>query len=652
MPASKTPALDVKRRKFLAGAIAAGPAVGLAAAGALNPAAAADAAAPQKSSVPPTPNMAGETGTPGRAKITVDHAGSDFMVDVIKTLNVEYLCAVPGSSFRGLQESLINYGKNQMPEWVTCLHEDSSVAMAHGYAKAAGKPLISMVHANVGLQHAPMAIYNAFADQAPVVIIAGNTEDGAKRRLQVDWYHSAHDQAAIVRDFTKWDDQPDSLQAFSESMVRAYSVATAVPSAPTLIVANADLMEGEVDPAEAKTLTIPKLKEYYPPQGDMNAIAEAAKMLANAQNPVIIADRFARTFDGMALLVKLAETLNAPVIDRRHRLNFPSRHPLNHSSRGGAALRDADVILALEPIDLFGLTVDLPDLPERRLVPRVKAGTKVICISTAAFLTKTNMAAYQRFAAADLMIAGDSQASLPALTDAIARELSGNQKSRAQARGKNLGDMMPAVHKVAIEDAAYGWDATPISTARMCMELYDQIKHEDWVLASDTGGISDWPIRLWDFDKPYRFLGGSGAAGVGYSSPAAVGIALANKKLGRLTVAIVGDGDYLMQPGCIWTAAQSKIPLLMIVHNNRAYHQEMMHVQRMADQRSRGIDRCEIGCVFTEPFISYAKLAQGFGVYTEGPVDNAGDFRSAVRRALEVVKKGEPALIDCISQAR
>ena len=646
MSASKPP--KIKRRHFLAGAMGAGPALGLSLATGAKAAAAPEAARP---SVPARPNLTGESGTPPHLpKLTVAHAGSDFMVDVIKTLDIEYLCAVPGSSFRGLQESLINYGNNTKPEWITCLHEDSSVAMAHGYAKMAGKPLISMVHAVVGLQHAPMAIYNAYADQAPVIIIAGNTEDANIRRPSVDWYHAAHDQAAIVRDFTKWDDQPASLQHFAESMVRAYDIAMAVPKAPVLIVANADLMESEMDPAERRS--IPKIKERAEPQGDSNAIAEAAKWLANAENLVIVVDRYARTPAGMGLLVKLAETLQAPVVDKRHRLNFPTRHPLNHSPRGGAAIREADVILELEVVDTYGTTNDLPDLPERTIYSRLKPGAKVISIGTQGYLTKSNMAAFQRYSSADLAIAGDSEATMPELIEAVARELSGNLRSRADTRGKRLTDLSPRFLEAAREEAARGWDATPVSTARLSMELYDQIKNEDWVLATDVGGISEWPIRLWDFKKHNQFLGGSGAAGVGYASPASVGVGLANKKTGKLTVAIVGDGDFLMQPGVIWTAAQSKIPMLMIVHNNRAYHQEMMHVQRMADQRSRGVDRCSIGCVFTDPTISYAKLAQGFGVYTEGPVDNARDLGPAIKRALAVVKRGEPALIDVVTQPR
>jgi acetolactate synthase-1/2/3 large subunit len=202
-------------------------------------------------------------------------------------------------------------------------------------------------------------------------------------------------------------------------------------------------------------------------------------------------------------------------------------------------------------------------------------------------------------------------------------------------------------------EATYGWDASPISSARLSMELWDQIKNDDWMLATETQLMSDWPYRLWDITKPYQTMGGSGAQGIGYNTPAAVGAALANRPHGRLTVAIVGDGDFNMAPpAALWTAAHHRIPLLMIVRNNRAFHQEVMYVQAMAARRNRDVTRCHIGTAISDPNIDHAKLAQGYGIYAEGPIANPGELGPAIRRALAVVRRGEPALIDVIAQPR
>lgn len=644
----------IERRHFLGLAAAAGPAMGLAA---LNPisAQAAEAAAPAaKSAVPERSPEARETEAPTGPIRTVSYPGSDFMIDVIKTLNFEYVAAVPGSSFRGLQESLVNYGNNTAPQWVTCLHEDSSVAVAHGYAKMSGKPMLCLVHGVVGLAHAPMAIYNAYADQVPIVIIAGNTADEGERRPNADWQHSAHDQAIMVRDMTKWDDQPYSMQGFSESLVRAYDIATSAPCAPVLIVANGELMEEELPPEERKRLTIPALKERSFPAGDPNAVREAAKWLVAAENPLIIADRYCRTQNGMDMLVKLAETLHAPVVDKLTRLNMPNHHPLCHTAGGGAALRQADVVLLLEPADPFGTLNDVPDIVGAHVESKHKAGAKIISIGTGqAGLTKSNFNTFMRYQIADLTIPADGESTMPSLIEAIQVEMNGNAKSRAEARGEKLVAQAPRFRDAARAGAAYGWDASPISTPRLSAELWDAIKGEpDWAAGALSAGLSGWPDRLWNFDKRYQAIGGQGGGGLGYSSPAAVGAALANKKLGRLTVAVVGDGDYNMAPGVMWTAAQQKLPLLMIVQNNGGYYQEIMHIQRMADQRSRGIQNGSFGCTFNDPMPNYAAIAKGYGCYAEGPISDPKELGPAIRRALAQVKRGQPALLDVVSQAR
>lgn len=646
----------IERRHFLAGALTAGPALGLAA-GSLQslPVQAADAPAATARgarSVPAVPNLGPEVDPPKASPYTVAFPGSDYMLDVIKTLDFDFVCATPGSSFRGLQETLLTYGDNKKPEWISVMHEDTSVAVAHGYAKMAGKPMLVLLHGVVGLGHAPMAIYNAYCDQASIVMIAGNTADEGERRPNADWQHSAHDQATMVRDMVKWDDQPYSMQGFNESMVRAYDIATTAPLAPVLLVCNGELMENELPPEERKKLSVPKLKERFSPQGDLGAVREAAKWLVNAENPVVIADRYARTFEGMALLVKFAELLQIPVIDRFNRMNFPNRHPLCMSLGGGGLVRQADVVLVLEPQDIFGILNDMPDVVGAKPTSKLKPGAKVINLGLGMTgLTKSNYNAFMRYSPTDLVIAGDAQATMLSLIEAVGMELQGPQKDRARSRGQKYADMGPRFRDAQRKAAAVGWDASPITTARWAMELWEQIKGEDWAAGSLTDSVQGWATSLWNFDKPYQAIGSFGGGGMGYHAPAAVGAALANRDTGRITIGMSGDGSFNTAPGCMWTAAQHKLPLLMMVANNGAYHQEVMHIQRMADQRSRPLPY-GTGCEFGPNRPNYAKIAQGYGCYAEGPVSDPKELGPAIKRALAVVKRGEPAFIDVVCQGR
>ncbi len=582
--------------------------------------------------------------------LTTERPGSDFMVDVIKSLGIEYVCSNPGSSFRSLQESVTTYGGNKNPEFLTCCHEESSVAMAQGFFKIDGKPIAVFAHGTVGLQHAAMGIYNAFCDRVPVYIIVGNTIDATARRPGVEWAHSVQDAAAMVRDYTKWDDLPISLGHFAESAVRAYKIAVTPPMMPVLLVADSDLQEAPV-PAGEK-LRIPKLTLAVPPQGDSGAVAETAKLLVAAENPVIVADRAARTPAGMKLLIELAETLQAPVINESGRTNFPSRHPLNHTERRGALIGNADVILGLEVADFWGTIHSFRDQLHRTARSTTKSGVKLISISTADLYSKSNYQDFQRYAELDLAIAADAEATLPSLIEAVNRLLTTDRKRAFQDRGAKLAAARRQAEERARTEAANGWDASPVSLARVSAELWAQIKDKDWALVSEAGSGSNWPMRLWNFDKYYQASGRSGGAGVGYGSPAAVGAALAHKKHGRLCINIQNDGDVMYAPGVLWTAAHHRIPLLNIMHNNRAYHQEVMHLQRMASRHNRGVTNAHIGTTIEDPNIDYAKLAQSMGWYGEGPISDPKDLGPAIRRAIAVVAKGEPALIDVVTQPR
>lgn len=642
----------VDRRAFLAGIATAG--AGAAAAG-VAPAPVAAATVPVAPSAPgklapPSPLLvAAETGNPS-AEIDrwhVKNAGSDYMVDVLKHVGYDYLTCMPGSTFRGIHESIINYGGNTKPEMLSCVHEEISAAMAHGYAKMSGKPMAILVHNTVGLQHASMAIYNAYADRVPMMILVGNIADSATRRPGVEWYHTATDVAQMVRGFIKYDAQPASLQSFGEEVMKAHSLSMTPSHEPVLVVVDADLAEG---PMDGTPLPLPKYTPVRPPIADPAALADIAKLLVNAQTPVIVADRVARSAAGMDALVQLAELLQIPVLDQGNRMNIPTNHHLYSMDR--SLIGQADVILGLEVGDLFSVVADVPDLPVRKTAMKIKPTTAVISISTMYMQGQGNYQDQQRFYQPTMAVAGDPEASLPYLIEAVKRAMTSERSAQNTARSARFMDAFTTRRKVNLTQAAVGWDSSPISVARMCAEVYGAIKNDPFSLVSGTTFQSSWPQRLWDMDKHWHYNGNSGASGVGYGMPAAVGAALAARDAGRYAVNIQGDGDLMVAPGSLWTAAHHKIPLLTIVHNNRGWHQETMHLQRIAARRDRQPEHARVGTLIGDPNIDYAKMAQSYGVYADTTVTQASQLGPAIARALKVVKSGMPALVDVVSQGR
>jgi thiamine pyrophosphate-dependent acetolactate synthase large subunit-like protein len=300
-------------------------------------------------------------------------------------------------------------------------------------------------------------------------------------------------------------------------------------------------------------------------------------------------------------------------------------------------MADADVILGLELTSF----------------PRARRGVRTISIESTDLYIKSNYQDFQRYAEVDVAMAADAEATLPALIEACRRLVTDDRRRAFAERRQRLEQAHVRGFEAAREEAAYAWDASPISTARLAAEVWAQIRNEDWSYVSESGNTSDWVFRLWNFTQPHHHSGNSsGATGVGYGAPAGVGGALANKKRGRISVNIQADGDFLYAPGVWWTAAHHRIPLLAVMHNNRAYHQEIMHIQRMAAWRNRDITRAHIGTTIENPNVDFARIAQGMGVHAQGPITNPNELGPAIRRALEVVKSGEPSLIDVVTQPR
>ncbi|HUL92354.1 MAG TPA: thiamine pyrophosphate-dependent enzyme [Burkholderiales bacterium] len=643
------------RRKFLTGVVAAGAA---SAASAMTPPAAraAEPAPRVPSALRPTMQIAAaETGTPAVSASRIGGVpGSDFMVDVIKTLDIKYLPANCASSYRAIHESLINYGGNKMPEFLTCMHEESAVAMAHGYFKIAGKPLMTLCHGTVGLQHATMGVYNAWCDRVPVIVVGGNDLDAAHRPPGVPTFHSAQDINALVRDFTKWDDTPVSLQHFAQSFVRAYKIAMTPPYGPVMISLDAGLQQEPVKDHGEKP-AIPRYVPTAPPQGDSGAVKEAARLLAGAQNPLIVADRAARTPNGVKLLVQLAELLQARVIDQGGRMNFPRTHYL---SAPPTAVGGADVILGLELSDFWATVNSYTDNGANGGIgtngTRIKNGTRLISISSVELNTKANYQDFQRFQVIDVPMAGDAEATLPALIEELKR--AGPSKAALEKRAEAAKKAYAEGKERTRQAAALAWGASPVSTARLCMEVYAAVKDLDWSLVASEGNVSNWPNRLWPMEKYHHWLGRSGGYGVGYGAPASVGAALANRDLGRFSVSIQSDGDLMYAPGVLWTAAKHKIPLLAVMHNNRGYHQEVMHVQRLSNFRDRvanlGGDMGPVGTSIMNPDIEYHKLAESMGWWAKGPIKDPAQLGPALKEAVKVVQAGQPALLNVWTQPR
>ncbi|MDP6559664.1 MAG: thiamine pyrophosphate-binding protein [Candidatus Binatia bacterium] len=574
--------------------------------------------------------------------------GSDLIVDVIKSLGIEYVAINPGSSFRGIHDSLVNYNNNKNPEIILCCHEEIAVAVAHGYAKAAGKPMAAIVHNVVGLQHASMAIYNAWCDKTPIVVMGGTGPmDTSKRRPWIDWIHTAMLQGGLVRDFVKWDDQPMGIGAIPNSIVRGYRTAVTEPKGPVYLCFDVDLQEAELK----EDITVPDLQRHRPPaplQAGTDALKEAALLLSQAEQPLIIADYMGRNPDSLKYLVELADLLSIPVIDRGARHNFPNIHPCDLSGREKEMVGKADVILGLDVMDLYGALVR-HDLKTKSSRSAMAPGCKVIHVSLADLAIRSWTTEVMELAPIDLPILADTRAFLPALTEEIRRQ-GKFSKSAVEGRRKELSKQHDEIRAESQAELKRRWDESPISPPRMSHEIWQAIKGEDWTLV--TGSFRGWPRRLWDWEKPGAFLGGYGGGGLGYSPGASVGAALALKDSGTVCINLQRDGDLLFTNSALWTASSYNIPLLIIMTNNRTYYNDEEHQERVAITRGRPVENKGIGMRMEVPPVDFATLAKSFNIYSEGPIEDPAKIQAAVTRALKVVKQDRrPALLDVIIQA-
>jgi thiamine pyrophosphate-dependent acetolactate synthase large subunit-like protein len=565
--------------------------------------------------------------------------GSDLMVQVLRDLGIEYVGGNPGSSFEGIQESIINYGSppNVMPEFITALHEESSVTMAHGYGKATGRPMCALLHGTIGIQHAAMSIYQAYYDRTPALLIAG-------RDLGFIAAHSANDMAGMVRSYTKWDATPKTLEESLAAIQRAYTEAITPPCGPTMVVIDIELQK-----EEAGAMQVPA---YQPPRisgVDSGQAREIAKGLLDAQNPRIAVGRL-RTPDGVRLAVQLAELVGASTSTSATQgpMSFPQRHPLC----GPGANTSYDFTLGLEQPGTVSLTGPSLATLLARDPTNIGFGGIAPGVSRAGGAGRGGRGG----APAGRTITIDAEASLPAIIDEVRRQMSPDTQRVIQERGAkhaaaNQAARIEALTR-ALEQRRAGWDSSPISTARIYAELWPLIVDEDWILASPSNFSGAHNAQLWDHNKPYSYLGGQGAGGMGYGAPASVGAALAAKSRKQIVINVQTDGDLNYAPGVLWTAQHHHLPMLTVMHNNRAWHQELMFVEYMCGVRGRGTERGHIGTTLRDPFIDYRMMAASYGMAGEGPITDPVKLGPALKRGLASVKKGLPYMIDVITQPR
>ena len=553
--------------------------------------------------------------------------GSDYLAEIMRAIGLEYVALVPGASFRGLHDSLVNHLGNARPAMLLALHEETAVALAHGYAKVTGKPMGVILHSNVGVMHSTMAIFNAYCDRVPMLIYgATGPMDAHLRRPWIDWIHTCADQAALIRHFIKWDNQPASLAASAEAMLRAAQVASTAPCGPTYIVFDTIMQETKVRDPEP----LPDVARFAPsrpvhPAPD--AVAAAARMLVKAKRPLLLPGRVGRGIQAWNERIALAEWLGARVMtDLKSAASFPSDHPLHLmtvkylTAESRKAFAESDVILSLDWTDLAGT---LRQVWKSDAVP-----AKIIQVSADALVWNGWSMDHQGLPPADLNLLADPDATTACLLKEVQRlrrtrpalpRRSRTAARRTPSRSSHIGvrDLAGAVTELA--------------------------GRQDTTLVKVNIG---WPASGTRYNHPLDFLGNDGGGGVGSGVGISIGAALALRGTGRLPVTVLGDGDFMMGVSGLWTAARHQIPLLVVVANNLSFFNDELHQERMALQRGRPPENRWIGQRIAGPDLDIAALARAQGAVGMGPVTRLAELRRTLRSAAVQTRRGKVVVID------
>ncbi len=571
--------------------------------------------------------------------------GSDLMAQALRDMGAEWVFLNPGSSFRGLHDSLVNYLGDEKPKMGLATHEASAVAMAHGYAKATGKTGFAILHNLVGLMNGSMSVFNAFCDQTPLVILGGSgPADPGKRRF-IDWAHSANTQGDLVRPYVKWTDEPATLDGALDSMLRAGRIAHTAPPGPVYVSLDAGLQEEPLDGPRETGAALPRYAPPAPVTPDPAAIERVAKTLLQATAPLIVCGRLGIDARATAPLVRLVEATGAAYLDDRCTVCLPTRHPQNMN--GDKKVKsEADVILAIDVHDLTLATRGYGT--GRSQIMGTGAGAEdahVIDLSMNDWFGNS----WARFGGPtpplDDQIIADPLAGLVALADAVERL--GSDANVLAARRDALAARHAKIQEAAQARLSDRSPESPVSMERLTHEVYQLVKDEDWRLV--VRNHRSWRDGYWDFPGCGHYLGGDGGGGVGYGPGAAVGAAIGLKGTGALPVAIIGDGDFMMAPGALWTAAHHDAPLLVVLMNNRSWGNDELHQREVAKQRGRAVERAHIGQRTEDPEADLAAIARGFGAWATGPIDDPEAVAPALREALAEVKRGKVAVVEVIT---
>ena len=551
--------------------------------------------------------------------------GSDIAAQMLRRFGIPYISLNPGASYRGFHDSLVNHLGNKDPGILVCLHEDHSVAVAHGYAKATGEPMACVLHSNVGLLHGMMGLFNAWCDRVPMFVLgATGPVASEKRRPWIDWIHTSRDQGAYIRSIIKWDDQPTSPDALVESMARANMLTRAAPTAPVYICLDAGFQESKLD----KEPEWPDVKRFMPPKPPRpakEALDEAIKIISGAQKPVIMFGRGSRKDEFWKTRIKLAERLGACVLtDLKQGAVFPTDHAAHYTQPFNVLGQDArqllceaDVIISLDWMDLGGAL--------RQAKSAGKVTAKIIACSMDQNLhTGANME-YQALPTVDVLMSSTG--------DVVTGEL-------AAALGN--GHKEPWKEKVPAKPK--GGNGTALTMEHIAKTLRDQFNDPENVTFCTLG--RGWPFEVWPLQNGMAYLGKDGGGGLGSGPGISVGSALALHNMGRHAISMLGDGDFCMGATAIWTAVRHRIPLLVLINNNRSYFNDELHQENVAKTRGREPKNRWIGLRMEDPIPNIAKLAEAQGAVGIGPVTSAADAAAAIAKGVDVLKKGGVCVID------
>ena len=576
--------------------------------------------------------------------------GSDLVVDILKAYGVQCVSANIGSSFRGVWDSLVNYGGDEAPRAISVSHEEIGVAFAHGYFKAGGRPMAVLLHDLVGLQHAAMAIYNAWCDRVPMLLLGAAGPMGTeKRRPWIDWIHTADSPNTQVRDYVKWDDFPRSIESVPGSMVRAFTLMSAGPQAPVYVCFDSSYLEERLP----EGVNAPDVRRYpvpAPPAPDPEALRRVGEGLVRSESPFIVAGRVGRRKEAVGGLVRLAGVLGASVVDQGQSFCFPNTNPLDATDMD--AIGGADAILALDAPNLES-ALAVADKTTRKSRSLIGRDARVYEVGVDQLLVKGWAGDYQKMMPAEERIVSDASLAIDSLIK-ICSEMFGRDpaaRTRAKERAAKAEVRHRRLRQAWAGEARRRSGESPISPPRVALEVWEGIRDSDWVLVNGT--LAGWARRLWDWTEPGCFLGGSGGAGLGYGLPASVGAAFALKGTGKLAVDLQPDGDLLYSAGALWTAAHYRVPLLVVVFNNRSYHNDAEHNRLISLARGRSAKSFHIGGDLTDPEVDLATMARSYGVKGFGPVEKPGQLAESIGSAVRVVsREGRPALVDVVTSAR